>query len=125
MSNKQIPILKLFDALFYLAVILFATLWKRNWAFIFGLFLYSIYFNLQLFKNPITGWIKGIELETRFWVLGFICLCMSLVLWLLGFSKNKDFADLTKEMEFKDSTLVIALLIEMLVIQSATRIFYT
>src|SRR5437868_573206 len=73
MSNKHTPILKLLDALFYLGVLLFGTLWLRNLASIFGLFLYSIDFNLQLFKNPLMGWNKGIEIESRFWVLGFIC----------------------------------------------------
>ncbi len=122
--GKEAPLLNLIQELLYLVTLVFATLWLRNWAITIGIFLYSIHFNLQLFKNAFLGWSRGQQFASNFWVLGFMCATTALLLLFIGFSKNNNTTELTKEITFKDFTIVIILLIEIVVIQAGVRFYY-
>ena len=121
--DTRMSFLDLLVHLLYILMFLFAALWKKNRAITIGLFVYSIPFNLSLFKNYYTGWTEGGQIEDRFWLLGFIFSVASIILFVTGFSKNVNLITWTKEMKLKDYTIVLILLIVTAIIQITTRYF--
>src|SRR3954464_12551689 len=72
-KGGETPVLGFSEIILSFIMFLFATLWRRNLALLLGIFFYSIHFNIELFKNEITGWDKGHDLANNLWTLGLVC----------------------------------------------------
>lgn len=115
------PSLKLISDLMSLSIALFVVLWLRNIVVIIGLSVYSIEFNLDILKNPIISSQTIQEMVKEYSFYSLILVAITLLTFIIGFSPKR-FPTVTKELIFNNWSIIVYLLIEIVIIQSAVRL---
>lgn len=123
MSGKDMPGLKLIQDLISFSTVLFATLWLRNIPIIIALSLYLIEFNLFIFKNSLLSNITLQEFAKGYSSFGFIVYIIVIILYFLSISENTKKKAITKEVHFKDSTIVLRALGVICIVQTIGRVY--
>ena len=107
----------------YFSSIIFATFWIRRQIMIIALFFDFIYFNLKLLINPILFRVDYFYtynhylLETGLIILSSILLC-------IGLWKNVPVKFARKEFYFKESVILVPIIVFTLLIQILSRFIF-